>query len=166
MIGRRRLILSFRLARSRSPTSAVSARSLSQSSRTKPPQSTLDDLRALRQTVTNERDARRLDDALRDLTRALDPSLWVDPTHLRSTDGERVFNQSKDAVIDLRELLRDERRDERRANDERSASPDRGRYSSALPAATARFYIDRILDVDRRLAFIAINDARTAGANQ
>src|SRR5262249_61701418 len=34
------------------------------------------------------------------------------------------------------------------------------------PAATARFYIDRILDVGRRLAVISISDARAAGGDQ
>jgi uncharacterized delta-60 repeat protein len=109
-------------------------------------QSALDDLRAVRQTITNRNDALRLDIAIRSLKLALDPSLWRDPTHLQTQTGALVFAALDVAIVPLHAILGDPR--------------------SSIPAATARFYIDRILSVGRRLAVIAISDARAAGGDQ
>ena len=115
-----------------------------------PPQAalqfTLGDLRALRQTVTNEHDAHALDDVIRDLTHALDPSLWLDPLHVQPHSGEPVFEETKNAVEKLNDLMSD--------------------GGNTIPAATVRFYIDRITRVDRRLAQLAISDAQRAGRDQ
>jgi len=109
-------------------------------------QFTLGDLRALRQTITNEHDAHALDDAIRDLTHALDPSLWLDPLHVQPHGGEPVFEETKNAVKKLNDLMSD--------------------GSNTIPAATVRFYIERIMNVDQRLARIAISDAQASSANQ
>ena len=115
-----------------------------------PPQAalqfTLGDLRALRQTVSDEHDAHALDDAIHDLTRALDPSLWLDPLHVPLHGGEPVFEETKNAVKKLNDLMSE--------------------GGNTIPAATVRFYIDRIIRVDRRLASIAISDAQAAGRDQ
>ncbi|MCA1818158.1 MAG: hypothetical protein LC746_17580, partial [Acidobacteria bacterium] len=109
-------------------------------------QSALDSLRALRQSVTDERDALRLDQAARSLAAALDPSLWLDPARLQTGGGQPVFEQTKNAVKRFDELASDSR--------------------ATIPAATLRFYIARLLEVDRRLAAAAITDAQSAGASQ
>jgi len=109
-------------------------------------QSVLDDLRTLRQTITDRQDGRKLDDAIRSLTRALEPNLWLDPTRLQPKGGERVFDETKDAVNKLRDLMKDKK--------------------SAIPDAILQGFIDRIVDADRRLAQTAINDAIAAGGNQ
>jgi hypothetical protein len=109
-------------------------------------QSALADLRAVRQTITNRNDDLRLDVAIQSLKLALDPRLWRDPTHLQPPTGVVVFAALEGAVIPLHAIL--------------------GDPQSSIPAATARFYIDRILDVGRRLALISISDARAAGGAQ
>jgi hypothetical protein len=109
-------------------------------------QSALDDLRAVRQTITNRNDALRVDIAIQSLKLALDPRLWRDPTHLQPPTGVGVFIALGGGIVPLHAILGDPR--------------------SSIPAATARFYIDRILDVGRRLAVITIIDARAAGGDQ
>jgi len=109
-------------------------------------QSALDDLRVVRQTITNRNDALRLDIAIQSLKLALDPRLWRDPTHLQPPTGVGVFIALGGAIVPLHAIL--------------------GAAQSSIPAATARFYIDRILDVGRRLAVISISDARAAGGDQ
>ena len=109
-------------------------------------QSALDDLRAVRQTITDRNDALRLDIDIQSLKLALDPRLWRDPTHLQPPTGVGVFIALGGAIVPLHAILGDPR--------------------SSIPAATARFYIDRILDVGRRLAVITIIDARAAGGDQ
>ncbi len=61
-------------------------------------------------------------------------------------------------------MISDERStSEGKLTSERTSSNDN---SSALADATLRYYIDGILNVDRRLANIAIGDAQTAGGNR
>ncbi|MEW6403345.1 MAG: ExeM/NucH family extracellular endonuclease [Chloroflexota bacterium] len=99
----------------------------------------LDSLIALRATVSNRRDAERLDDAIRHLTRSLTPSLWDDDNHVDDRHGQRVFEEEKQAVERLEEILRDRR--------------------STLPDETIQAYIDFLVSADRRLAQVAIEDA-------
>ena len=123
-------------------------------------QSVLDDLRTLRQTTTDKQDGKKLDDAIKHLAKALDPDLWLDPTHLQPDDGERVFNETKDAVGKLLNLIQDKNSS---IQDRDSSIHDR---DSSIPDATLQGFIDRIVDADRRLAQTAINDAIAAGGNQ
>lgn len=102
-------------------------------------QSVLDDLIALRSTVTNRRDAEKLNDAIKHLTRALYPFLWEDDNHLSPRHGYKVFEEEKNAVNTLTWILRDRR--------------------TSLPKETIQEYIDILVKVDRRLAEIAIEDA-------
>ena len=115
-----------------------------------PPQAALQfaraDLRALRQTVSDERDAHRLDDAIRDLARALDSSLWLDSLHVQPHGGQPVFEETKNAVKELNDLMSD--------------------GGNTIPAATARFYVERVTNVDRRVARIALSDAQAAGKDE
>lgn len=102
-------------------------------------QYTLDSMTALRATVTNEKDAQRLDEAIKKFTRSLDPTLWVDDNHVDAKHGHQVFSNEKDSVSKLNEILKDS--------------------SSSLSKDTIREYISFMVSADRMLAQTAVNDA-------
>jgi hypothetical protein len=109
-------------------------------------QNVLSELTALRASATRKQDRDKLDDAIDHLTRALDPSLWVDQTHPSRQHGVKVFDEGKDAVKKLCELIQD--------------------AQSTISAAILQGFIDRIFVADRLLAAIAIQDGIQAGASQ
>jgi hypothetical protein len=104
-------------------------------------QTVLNDLTVLRATVTDKKDGGKLDEAIKHLTRSLDPKLWADQSHLAPKDGEKVFNEEKNAVSKLDELIKDKR--------------------NSVPGATLQGFINQLAGVDRHLATIAIGDAVT-----
>jgi hypothetical protein len=104
-------------------------------------QAVLSDLKALRDMLANKKDRKELDDAIGELSEVLDRSLWLDQRHLQSKHGEKVFQETTDAVQELEELIK--------------------RKSSVADATLQRF-VDRILMSERLLAQIALDDARAA----
>jgi hypothetical protein len=110
-------------------------------------QDVLAELTALRGTISNREDRRKLDEAIRALTESLDPASWVDETHVRSNrhgpDREKVFREEKRTVETLLELKR--------------------RNRSGMTGAVLQGFIDRIVRSDRVLAFVAIQDASVPG---
>jgi uncharacterized repeat protein (TIGR02543 family) len=109
--------------------------------------SVLQDLITLRDggTVTDKGDLNKLDEAIKHLTKSLDPELWADETHLQTKHGEKVFNEEKDAVVKLVELMKDKK--------------------STIPDATLQGFIDRLVNADRLLVSAAIHDVVTAGGD-
>jgi hypothetical protein len=106
-------------------------------------QSVAGDLVALRRTTTTDKqDGKELDDAIRELTEALKPVLFLNPSHLQARGGGRVFDETKDAVNELRELLKNKK--------------------STIPASVLQNLIDRVLLADHLLAQIATDDATAA----
>jgi hypothetical protein len=103
----------------------------------------LDDLVAFRATVTDKRDAKKLDEAIEHIQRSLDDELWVDDTHLQRKHGDRVFHEEHDAVKKLQHLLKDKKSD--------------------IPDATLLAFIQCFTSVDRQLAVIAVDEAEAAG---
>lgn len=103
----------------------------------------LADLRMLWADATSLVDQRNLEQAAQHLARSLDPSLWVDSNHLVSEKGDAVFNEEKDAVNRLEVLLR---------------SP-----KSALESHALLGLIDRLVEADRALADVCLQDAVVAG---
>jgi len=97
-----------------------------------------DDLVAFRSTVTDKEDGKKLDEAIKHLTKSLDRDLWIDDYHPKPKGGEKVFNEEKDAVNQLKNLMKDKH--------------------STIPDATIQGFIDRIVKADRRLAEVAISD--------
>jgi hypothetical protein len=97
----------------------------------------------LRATVTDKQDGKKLDEAIKHLTKSLDLELWIDETHLQTKHGDKVFNEEKDTVVKLLELLKDKK--------------------STIPDATLQGFIDRLVSADKLLASTAISDA--AGGN-
>ncbi len=116
-------------------------------------QSVLDALIALRNSLghksgraDDDQDIRKLDEAIKHLSSSLDPHLWMDDgIHLRSHGGERVFNEMKDAVEKLHELM--------------------GEKKSHISDAVLLNFITQIAAIDRELAVIAIGDAVAAHLN-
>jgi hypothetical protein len=109
-------------------------------------QGVLDDLIALRATVTDKQDGKKLDEAIKHLTKSLDPELWTDETHLQAKHGDKVFNEEKDAVVKLLELIKDKK-------------------SAFYQSLTLQGFIDRLVNADRLLVSAAIHDAVTAGGD-
>ena len=132
----------------------------------------LAELVALRGTSTNRNDCWELDEAIEDMIDALGLNtpeappwvqdahrtqlcgqhhsqpgvgLWLDETHVDRCRGWWVFENEKDAVSELVEILNYRR--------------------SAIPDATAQDLINRLVACDRLLAVVSIQDAAKAGAN-
>jgi sugar lactone lactonase YvrE len=105
----------------------------------------LNQMLSLRATVTNKRDGKKLDNAIKQLTDSLDPNLWIDSTHPTPKDGDKVFNKQEVAVITLADLILHQHGD--------------------ISNATLQTFIDRIAKLDRVLALTAISDGVSRGAD-
>ena len=105
-------------------------------------QDVLNQLNALRATITDKHDRHKLDEVIDDLKRATDSNLWVNPAHLQPKGGGKVFDEEKDAVNKLGDLVEDKH--------------------STIPRTVLQRFIDRLVQVDRVLAFVAIRDAAAA----
>ncbi len=103
----------------------------------------LNDLRGLRASLRKGHDADKINDAIRHLTKALNPKLWRDENHLDIKDGDKVFEGEKEAVGKLIDLQSDKK--------------------SRIPDAILQDFIDRLVFCDRLLASVAIQDAMTSG---
>jgi hypothetical protein len=67
----------------------------------------------------------------------------IDQTHLQAKEGERVFDEDKDAVNELLKLIKDKK--------------------TALSDSLLYAFVDRIARADRLLALVAIGDASGKG---
>ena len=105
----------------------------------------LAELTALRSTLERPPDINALDAAIKNLADSLDPSLWLDETHITRSHGELVFNNHKAAVQELERLLQQ-------------------KHSNA-DDVVLQDLINHIVKSDRLLAVIAIQDAVAAGAD-
>ena len=82
----------------------------------------------------SKQDADRLKDVVKKLNDSLASALWVDPNHLTSPHGEKVFSSEKDAVGKLMDMIK----------------------KGDIPAATLQGMIDKLVHADRILAEDAI----------
>jgi len=87
--------------------------------------------------------AQKFDHAIERLACSLNPSYWVDQTHLRSKGGNTAMNEEKLAVNKLREIM-----------DSKKCPVD---------PAVLQGFIDRIVRCDRLLAVISVQEAARAG---
>jgi len=108
-------------------------------------QDVLGQLIAFRAAVTDLQDGRKLDEAIKQLQMSIDPSQWTNSTHPNEEDSEKVFNEEKDTVHKLFDLIKDKH--------------------SAISDTILQGFIDRITSADRVLALIAINDAVGRGGD-
>jgi hypothetical protein len=107
--------------------------------------SVLDDLVVLRATISNKADQEKFDEVVGHLTNSIAPRLWVDPYHLNATDGEKVFDEDKQAIDWLLQLM----------SERTSAS-----------AELLQVLVDRIARVELELVQVAIEDAKAATGDQ
>jgi hypothetical protein len=96
-------------------------------------------LMVLRAAATDKKDRDELDDAIKHLNNALDPKFWVDDSHPTEKDGEKVFNEEKDVVKELAELIKNKK----------SMNPT---------DAALMDLIARLVQADRELALISISE--------
>ena len=101
----------------------------------------LGDLIELRNNASAEHDQRRLGMAIRSLNKSLQPEFWIDSLHL-SEHGEEAFKKERKAVKELQNTMKSKK--------------------SLLNDVQLEDFINRILDVDRKLALVAIEDAEEA----
>ena len=106
-------------------------------------QGVLSELQALLAKVTDKGDRGKLNDAIKHLTKSLDPRSWLDDSHVKKgRGGESVFNEEKPAADRLRDLIR--------------------RNRSGLTSGQLQPLIDDLTAADRELAETAIGDAIAA----
>jgi len=106
-------------------------------------QDVLAELTALLAAVTETEDRQQVNAAIDHLTRSLAPELWKDQTHLWRQHGEKAFQEESAAVASLGECAR--------------------RKTSVAPKAVLPGFIERIVRADRLLAWVAIEEAISAG---
>jgi uncharacterized repeat protein (TIGR01451 family) len=104
--------------------------------------SILTELTALRGTVTDKQDGKKLDDAIQRLSNSLDSGLWMNDNTLVAKNGKTVFLREKDAVVKLSDLVK---------------------KNNGGIAGTLQGFISRLVAADRALADIAIHQAISAG---
>ena len=103
-------------------------------------QDAIDRANALMATASKA-DQGKLKDVVKEVTTSLDPSRWVDDTHLSTKKGQEVFDHEKIAVQRLMDLLK----------------------GTSIPDGAIQPMIDDLLNADRILAQTAIDDAIAAG---
>ena len=84
----------------------------------------------------DKEDGHKLDEAIKHLTKSLTSKWWIDSSHLKASEGRKVFDEEKAAVMQLR-ALRDD-------------------TQSTVPDEIMQGFIDRIMEADRLLAVVAI----------
>jgi hypothetical protein len=104
----------------------------------------LTDLTMLRGIVSDKKDRKTLDDAIKHLSTSLDESLWLSENTLVTKNGKNVFQSEKDAIVKLSHLIK--------------------RNNSGI-AGTVQGFINRLVAADRALADIAIYQVMSAHGN-
>jgi len=105
----------------------------------------LAELIAVGATVAEPEAAHQIEDAIKHLTASLDSDLWIDESHLQPKPGNRAFEEENAAVQNVCQLI--------------------SARKSPVPAAVLQGFVDRIVQADRLLASVAIQDAINAGAS-
>jgi len=106
----------------------------------------LNEIIELRNNATTEHDKRRLDFVIKSLNKSLEPKYWNDSLHMSTERGEEAFKKERKAVKELQNTIKSKK--------------------SLLPDARLQEFINRILNVDRNLALIAIKDAEEEGGSE
>lgn len=108
--------------------------------------SVLEDLKALRATISDRETRWRLDAAIAHLTSSLSSEFWLSETHLQRKHGDRVFQLGLSTVRNLCQLTRDRK--------------------SGVSDAVVEGFVDRLVRADRLLAIVAIEDAVATGVRE
>jgi hypothetical protein len=109
-------------------------------------QEVLNDVTALGEKTNDKRDREKLNKAITHLIAALDRQLSTDAFHLQRKGGTRVFDEAKDAVNLLLDLTKNKQ--------------------GSLPDITTQAFVNALVNANRQLADIAINEAVAARGAQ
>lgn len=102
-------------------------------------QKVLGDLMLLRATLPNPKDRGELDQAIQALSNSLLLPLWINQNHLQPRTAGRVFEEQKQAVQALSQLMQHNR--------------------SRIPISTLQAFINRLTKANRLLALTAMDEA-------
>jgi hypothetical protein len=105
----------------------------------------LAELVALRTSVTNRNDDRKLDAIIKELNDSLATRFWVDETHLKRNFGRKVFHKEMLTAQKLCHLIKS--------------------ATSHIPDEILQGFVDEILQAARLLAVVRIEDAIATGAS-
>lgn len=72
-------------------------------------QNVFGELVALAYTISDKQNRKQLDDAIDRLSKSLEHELWIDPSHPNPKKGEKVFEDQKEAVKKLLDLIKDKK---------------------------------------------------------
>ena len=103
------------------------------------------ELLAAEENTTNKQTTKRIDKAIEKIWESLDPTLWIDEVHLHPKHGKKVFDEEKNAVDQLLEILKD--------------AEECGAVKSAIEEV-----IGKLVRADKMLADTAIGDAKALGS--
>jgi len=108
-------------------------------------QSVLDAVVALRSSVTQSGDVQKINNAIDSLGKSVDTDLWIDSFRPKPDAGGRIINQSKDAMIKLRDLITDKHNN--------------------LDDAVLNNLMEQLVNASRIIAETAIADAELRGGD-
>jgi hypothetical protein len=103
------------------------------------------ELKDAKQLTHNKCTIEKIDKAIEEIKESLNPCLWVDDFHLDPKHGSKVFQEEKDAVGKLMEILNDKK--------------ESGALKNVIQAV-----IGKLLQVDQLLADTAIKDVKALGS--
>jgi hypothetical protein len=90
-----------------------------------------------------DKTVKKLDEAIYKLKKSLDPALWLDDSHLNPKHGNKVFDNEREGIKKLQELIKDKK--------------------NTIPDDTLLGFIQCFTSVDRQLALTAIDEAAANG---
>ena len=99
-------------------------------------------------TGNNKHSQKKLDKAIEHLDKSLRVDRWIDGSHLVEKKGKKVFDEEKKAVKHLMKILK-----------------DTGKAYDPAIASDVSGVIDRLVNADRLLAEIALEDAKNTPVN-
>jgi len=103
-------------------------------------QGTIFDLESIGDDISRK-NQKKIDKALKLINESLEPTLWIDDTHLEPKQGKKVIHNEEKAVKKLMKVLKKDNENQ-------------------LVLDTIQSSINQIVEVDRNLAQIAIDDAQ------
>ena len=105
----------------------------------------LNKMMAFKNTLTNQDDKGKLTEAITRLSNSLQAALWLDDNRLKSKESSSVFDEEKETVKKLMELIKSKK--------------------GVISDAILQGFITRLTRDDRQLALVIINESITANGN-
>ena len=108
----------------------------------------IDDLKSLINDATQENTKKELEKAIKDIQNSLEQEFWIDEIHLDPNSGDKSIKEESDSVQRLMIILRTNENDNKQESSE---------FLELI-----QLQIDRIVNTDRILAQVAIDQAETS----